>query len=154
MIVYVAVPLDELHPEAQVRAVVDGVADADEADRRLLRRLLPRAELVHLRELDRLGLVLVSALVGCQRAAEPAAGDLDEDTQVDLLLPGVLLDDVDPERRDLAGRRRLGPLALRHRASEPPAFLARAAGRCIPKAVINSRCRRTFDARCQGIHVH
>ena len=45
MIVYVAVPLDELHPEAQVRAVVDGVADADEADRRLLRRLLPRAEL-------------------------------------------------------------------------------------------------------------
>ena len=41
MIVYVAVPLDELHPEAQVRAVVDGVADADEADRRLLRRLLP-----------------------------------------------------------------------------------------------------------------
>ena len=77
-------------------------------------------ELVHLRELDRLGLVLVSALVGCQRAAEPAAGDLDEDTQVDLLLPGVLLDDVDPERRDLAGRRRLGPLALRHRASEPP----------------------------------
>ena len=64
-----------------------------------LRRLLPRAELVHLRELDRLGLVLVSALVGCQRAAEPAAGDLDEDTQVDLLLPGVLLDDVDPERR-------------------------------------------------------